>query len=412
MSWPLASGAEAPDILPGLSTAGPEAVLPVIEAEDRMHVGLLDSLHSAESEIAAREQDLAQLREELEATNQGLIALYDELELSREAEARLAAIVRSSDDAMMSVGPDGLIVGWNPGAERLLGYTAEEIVGRAAEYLVPERAVEQHRQYIEQLENGERAITFDDWRRRKNGSLVEVSVTLSRMEDAAGRYAGYSSVYHDLTDRRQIEERLAVARAEREVFSERERIARDLHDLVIQRLFASGMRLQSLLGLVADPALKGRIEGVVDELDATISQIRSSIFVLQVDQHASSVRTQLVELVTGASHSLGFRPQIRFEGPVETAVPGRVLEQLLAVAREALSNIARHASASSASVLVRVGDDVVLEVADDGVGMGDVSRRSGLANLAERAVKLRGTFEVTSEPGEGTRLVWRVPLTA
>src|SRR5919198_554630 len=167
----------------------------------------------SDAELEARRAQVNELARELEETNRGLIALYTDLERAKEAEARLAAIVQASDDAMFSMSPDGLIESWNPGAEQLLGYRAEAVLG-------------------------------------------------------------------DLTARRRAETELAAALADQEVMADRERIARDLHDLVIQRIFGAGLALHGAVNLAPGHDVERRLEAVIHELDATVSEIRTTIFAL------------------------------------------------------------------------------------------------------------------------------------
>jgi two-component system, NarL family, sensor histidine kinase DevS len=357
--------------------------------------------------------EVGDLRRELEETNRGLIALYAELEDARAAAARLAAIVQSSDDAMYSMSPAGVIESWNAGAERLLGYVEAAIIGRHVDVLVPERDRGPLQQAMARLLAGERVLPYDTWRRRKDGSLVEVAVTLSAMRDPAGELIGYSAVLRDLTERRRREAELAAAHAAQQVMADRDRIARDLHDLAIQRIFGAGLALQAAASLVTAPELSGRLEAIIRELDATISEIRSMIFGLQYGrQAASSLRAQVQETVARAAHSLGYRPRLSIDGPIDAAVPDAVGEHLLAALRESLSNVARHARASRVEVDVRADQDLVLSVVDDGRGLGPATRRSGLRNLRERAEALGGTFAAGAGEGGGTRLVWSVPLRA
>lgn len=193
---------------------------------------------------------------------------------------------------------------------------------------------------------------------------------------------------------------------------ERERIARDLHDLVIQRLFATGIGLQSMLRLVDDQQAADRIGQAVEDLDTTIREIRSTIFALETPTTAASgLRSEVLKLASEASETLGFEPTVRFDGPVDAAVPDPVVPHLLAAVREALSNAGRHAKAGRVELeLVVGGRSIALTVTDDGVGMGETRRRSGLANLRERAERLGGSLEFTSPAGGGTRLHWQVPL--
>lgn len=196
------------------------------------------------------------------------------------------------------------------------------------------------------------------------------------------------------------------------VIEERERIARDLHDKVIQRVFATGMSLQSTARL-ADDAVARRLDEAIDELDATIREIRATIFSLE-NQHPTGLRVAVGETVADMVASLGFTPTVHFEGPVDTAIPPAVAEQLIVALREALANVAQHAHASRAQVLVRAGSEALLRVADDGVGPAgetpEADRGRGLHNLADRALAFGGSCTLTLAPAGGSLLEWRVPL--
>jgi two-component system, NarL family, sensor histidine kinase DevS len=211
--------------------------------------------------------------------------------------------------------------------------------------------------------------------------------------------------------------RLGAAAKDREqlaVLGDRDRIARDLHDLVIQRLFATGMSLEGALRGMEPPPAVERVHRAVDDLDTTIKEIRTTIFALQSPAPfaGEGLHTAIDQAVRGATLTLGYAPQVRIEGPLDTLVPQAIAEQLLAVLREALSNAARHAQASVVSVSVVVTDrDVTLDVQDNGVGLPADGRRSGLANLARRASDLGGRFEARAiGSGEGTLVEWSVPF--
>lgn len=195
---------------------------------------------------------------------------------------------------------------------------------------------------------------------------------------------------------------------------DRERIARDLHDTVIQRLFATGMSLQSTIRMIgADPeAAIARIEEAVDDLDLTVKHIRTAIFGLEGSRVASDgLRNRIMALARDAAGPLGFEPRVVLEGPLDTGVDERVAVELLATLREALSNVARHASASRTEVEVVVEGDVCVRVEDDGVGPpgDDAPRGNGLRNIAERATMLGGTISLRAAEPAGTVLEWRVP---
>ena len=198
------------------------------------------------------------------------------------------------------------------------------------------------------------------------------------------------------------------------MFEDRDRIGRDLHDLVIQRLFATGMQLQSTARLEGvTPEIAARLEGAVDDLDATVREIRHTIFALQEGSgaRAQGVRGRVLAEIASAVVSLGFTPTLHFTGTLDAVVPDAVADQLVAALRESLSNVARHAMAQTVAVaVVAEGGEVELTVVDDGVGIEPQGRRSGLANLETRARDLGGTFAVTARPGGGTSLMWRVPL--
>lgn len=211
---------------------------------------------------------------------------------------------------------------------------------------------------------------------------------------------------------------LAESRREQErllVFEDRDRIARDLHDLVIQRLFATGMMLQTAVRTTDDPEVGDRVSRAVDELDETIREIRQTIFALHepLEGPASGLRGRVLRETAQAAALLGFEPSVRFVGPVDSMVPTATVEHLIAALREALTNAAKHAHAARIWVVIELeAGDVLLRVTDDGIGVDPESgRRSGLANLSSRAMELGGTCLLERvRPEGGTRLRWRVPI--
>ncbi len=198
---------------------------------------------------------------------------------------------------------------------------------------------------------------------------------------------------------------------------DRDRIARDLHDSVIQRLFAIGLSLQGSASLIdRDPDIAAdRVNAAVDDLDATVKQIRTTIFALEASRSTGEqLRDRILTLCREAAGALGFVPHVTFTGAVDVMVPEQVVPDLLATAREALSNVARHAGATQVDLSIdAVDDEVVLRVTDDGVGLDtlDPAEGQGLANMAARAGDHGGRLELGHGPPLGTALVWRVPLT-
>jgi signal transduction histidine kinase len=228
--------------------------------------------------------------------------------------------------------------------------------------------------------------------------------------ELAGSFASQAAVTLVLANARREHERLAV-------YEDRDRIARDLHDLVIQRLFATGMMLQGMSRIADVPsAAADRVSRAVDELDETIKEIRQTIFALHepVDGPTSSARGRVLRETSQSATLLGFEPAVRFVGPVDSMLTTEATDQLIAALREALTNAAKHAQAKRVDVVVQIdAGDVVLVVTDDGVGISDEGpgRRSGVANIAARAQVLGGwcRLERVSESG-GTRLTWCVPF--
>lgn len=196
------------------------------------------------------------------------------------------------------------------------------------------------------------------------------------------------------------------------VLSDRERIARDLHDVVIQRLFAAGMQLQGITHSAFNADVRARIDTVVDDLDNTIRDIRGAIFELRTPVYGD-LRAEIRSVVDAARNALGFRPTLTIVGPVDSAVPDQLRQTVVAVLREALSNAARHAKAAQVRVTIKVADgELTMTTVDDGVGPHGIVARGGLVNLRKRAEELGGSMEITAggERGRGTGLRWTIPL--
>jgi len=222
--------------------------------------------------------------------------------------------------------------------------------------------------------------------------------------DIATTFAQHAAVALELADARADQQRMML-------LEDRDRIARDLHDHVIQRLFAAGLGVQSVAASAGSDSGAGRLNTIVDDLDETIRQVRTTIFELRgpLTPQPSTVRSQVVDVIDEVVPMLGFSPALRFTGPVDTVVPDEVAGDLIAVVREALSNIARHAHASAAAVEVTATPaQLTVDVTDNGVGIGESKRRSGLANLARRAERYGGSLTLPDH--EGTQLRWTIPL--
>ncbi|WP_018635140.1 GAF domain-containing sensor histidine kinase [Parafrankia elaeagni] len=222
--------------------------------------------------------------------------------------------------------------------------------------------------------------------------------------EMAAAFAGHAALTLEFARVQREGERLAV-------FEERDRIARDLHDVVIQRLFATGLQIQGMTRVI-DPDAAVRLNAAVRELDQTIADIRQTIFSLTAASGSVDLRSEIAAIAAQAEQALAIRPTVHIDGPVDRGVPAVIHPHLLAAVREALSNIARHARATRIQVRVRVTNtDVSMQVRDNGCGPGGASRSSGLANLRRRALDLGGRMEFgPGEGGIGTTVTWQVPL--
>lgn len=206
--------------------------------------------------------------------------------------------------------------------------------------------------------------------------------------------------------------RLHAQVADLMLLEERDRIARDLHDHVIQGLFATGLSLQGASRLAEVPEVRDRIEAAVDELDRTIRRIRTTIFELHAPPLGGrSLRRELSDICAEGSRVLGFDPELVFDGPVDTVSSDAVVEHAGAALRELLANVARHAGASHVTVTARAGAGrLSLQVEDDGAGVGDIGAGGrGVANLRARAAQLDGVFTLEPGPSGGTTARWDVP---
>ncbi len=322
------------------------------------------------------------------------------------ADADLAAIMLAGEEGMVVEVVDGASGSLVEGDEvPLSGLLAEVVAGRDAIL-----------------------VSDGDW----GADLGLAETVLAPMQSAAGvvgvlvlgrlrgaeKFGDYQEVVMAAGFAEQAALALELARAQSDrarlaVYEDRDRIARDLHDVVVQRLFAVGLSLRTMSRrtLPEEEQLR-RIDQAVDDLDATVKELRRSIFQLHKRPGEGDLKADLEGVVAAARSPLGFMPEFRVEGEV-ASVPDPVVPHLLAVLREALSNTARHADASEVDVRLVIGDDVVLTVVDDGRGLDGAGRRGGLDNMSRRAEVLDGHCVVEAGVhGRGTSVTWRVPSTS
>jgi PAS domain S-box-containing protein len=339
---------------------------------------------------------------------------------------RLSAFGDDFAWSLLDAAPDGIVIADVHGevvfasrqAAALFATTAEDLVGRTVEDLVPEELRPAHRTQRGAYQSAPNVRAMGVGllltARRLDGSRFPVEISLSPM--FMGGEAFTVAAVRDVTDRVEAEAELrrgrdALRDAEQvlALADDRERIARDLHDTVIQRLFGAGLQLQAVRGST-EPRVRDRLDTVIADLDETIKELRAAIFALQGSGPApGGVRGRLFAVVSDAGPALGFDARLQFEGAVESIDPA-LAEDLVAVLREGLANVARHAHAGQVRVEVSVGDQVELCVSDDGDGVPDeVVGGRGLANLAARATQRGGRFEVARGPDGGTLLRWSAP---
>jgi signal transduction histidine kinase len=223
---------------------------------------------------------------------------------------------------------------------------------------------------------------------------------------AAG-FAAHASVALELADSRTAEQKLVL-------LEDRDRIAMDLHDHVIQELFAIGLGLEGVAARLTDaPVLSGRVQQAVADIDRTIRRIRTSIFALRgpLDGATGGVRQAIMEVTSELTAVLGFPPHVSFAGHLDFLADQSLTDDVTAVVRETLTNTAKHAHAARASVDVTLADRALtITVTDDGTGLRDTDRASGTANLRGRAERRGGSFTLAPANAGGTIAIWKVPV--
>ncbi len=318
--------------------------------------------------------------------------------------------------------PDGLIVCHSDGTIRLVnerlvemsGYAAGQLIGGNVDMLVPARSRDKHSSLRDGFVEANRARPMGPGDqltlRRQDDREIPVEISLSPLR--SGHRQGVVAIVRDVTERLLAE---AVLRNTSDLLTlagERERIARDLHDTVLQRLFGLGLELQATA--MRSPDASDRIEHAVDEIDLIIREIRTAVFTLGSAGREGSLGQELSTVTAQAKRVLGYSPRVRMDGPVETATTPEIRTELLASLREALTNVARHANATEAEIELVATDILVLRVLDNGRGMSaefDTNSGNGLRNMAERAKLLGGGCSVKPRSERGTELRWWVPLT-
>ncbi|TVR24638.1 MAG: PAS domain S-box protein [Ilumatobacter sp.] len=338
--------------------------------------------------------------------------------------ALLIHAVDRSPDGVLLVDTDGVIHFANASIARLAGRPAEDFVGRSVDELVPESLRPAHREHRRSFAAAPSQRSMGSGLElmllRRDGSLVPVEISLSPLEHDGQRYV--IAAVRDVTERIESQRRLAAANEQLTLASERARIGRDLHDVVLQHLYGTGLSVQAVaVAAGAENELTSKLESIVDDVDRIISEVRTIVFTLGTSGTGSaasdgSLGQELADVMAQANRVLGFTPALRLEGPVESVITHEIRTEMVASMREALGNVARHAAASQTDVLVELqGQHLTMRVTDNGVGppanLAQAYRGGhGLANLRSRAASLGGSCALTSGAGGGAVLMWTVPF--
>ena len=325
-------------------------------------------------------------------------------------------LLDSIPDGVVIVDAAGTIVLANRQLERLFGHASGELLGQPIEVLIPQESQRGHVGHRIDFRAAPRVramgVAQKLYGKQRDGSLFPVEVALSPTTLEDGDALVIASV-RDVTERNEAEDALAHARRQGLLLADRERMARDLHDTVIQELFATGMHLQATLPLLKDKEHATRISDAVDAIDATIKHVRETIFGLTADRSVE-LRQRIEEVVGSFDHLLATPASITLSGDLH-GIDASTVAHLLPTLREALTNVAKHAQADTTRVIVSISAGMLqLEVHDDGLGFtdADLAARTGhgVSNLAERAKDLGGELQLTLASSGGSVLMWRVPI--
>jgi PAS domain S-box-containing protein len=329
----------------------------------------------------------------------------------REAEERFRLLVESAlGTAIFVLDVGGRVRTWNPGAQRLKGYASDEIIGQPVSifYTPDDIASGKPERLLAEAAAAGRVEDFG-WRVRKDGSRFQATVSITASVDELGQLTGFTKITRDITaalDAREDVERLHL-------FEQREQLGRDLHDGVIQAIFAVGMGLQALLSRISDPLIAERLQQSVAALDDSITELRSFIFGLGNQLTQERIRHELERLVSDVRSRSAVEVTSVIDADAVAALGSRSNDVLL-VAREALSNVARHSQAANCvlSLQLTEGHLVELVVEDDGRGYDPTSPSIGLGlnNARARAHDMGADYTVDSS-SRGTRVALRLPVT-
>jgi PAS domain S-box-containing protein len=350
-------------------------------------------------------------------TQAGLRVVATVRDISERAQAeseakRIRAVLDATSDALSIFDADTLrFIYVNKGAADHVGYSRDELLGMTMLHIAPQFTEATLRATLEPLLQGEKpSHTLTTVHRHRDGTDFPVEILLQAVTDPDGGPRTIVKVARDISERLAADEQLRKAEQDVRVFEDRERIARDLHDVVIQKLFAAGLGINSIAARSTDPEIVRRLGPIIDDLDDTIRELRSTIFSLNTRQSSASTRSEIQRVISEEQPALGFEPALRLDGAID-ALPAHIVAELLPIMREALSNVARHAQATRTTVELSVSDRLSLRVEDNGIGIGpDPTKGNGIDNVTTRATNLGGRCHIGNGTDGGTVLEWVVPL--
>ena len=347
-----------------------------------------------------------------------------ERKLTEQELAKAAAIVDSSLDAIVSKDLNGIITSWNRGAEKVFGYTSDEVIGKPITIIIPEDRLGEEQEILARVRRGEPTDHYETIRRRKDGTPLEISLTVSPVRDAEGRVVGASKIARDITERRRAD----AAVRDREIMhrlvdaqeAERHRIARDLHDHLGQQLTALRLKLESIRSKSSDPLVLAEVietQNYASRIDLDINYLAWELRPTELDN--LGLADSLSSFVREWSKTYGIEAEFHSSKNKNGRYDAELETNLYRIVQEALNNILKHAGATSVNVLLEQRDDLlVLIIEDDGKGFKPGTRRTngssgsglGLIGMRERTALLGGTLEIETRPGEGTTVYARVPV--
>ena len=320
---------------------------------------------------------------------------------------RLAeALIESSPDGLLLIDANGIITLANPKVASMFGRPIDALVGSSIDQLVPvefrDDHVHQRAAYGKRPAARSMGTGLELFGEHARGNMFPVEISLSpvTIDNAVCTIA----TIRDVSDRQEAASQMAM-------LLDRERIARDLHDMVIQRLFAAGMNLQAVQGSAQPPIVAERISTTITELDGTIRELRAAIFQLGQHEERRSLSAQITELIHDRARHLGFEPTLNLSNDIDT-LPEFIADQLVATVTEGMSNVVRLAEASAAKISINFDAvSVSLVIDDNGRGLPEEPKRSGgLSNMMWRAAELGGSCTVGANDPTGTRLEWHIPV--